>query len=183
MEQSRIIEFAIELGWGVRDLNDNDAGLVVKGPRFQVYNDYMPKTGQTFWTEDEAWQFIVSRIRGGVMPDQEDVETPVTGQRGQMFTEMMSYRHPGLTDVPKRNQRGNIYALTQRKQGSSPSFYTMTIGVEIPEKLPMNGFMTTSHRPFVVPCEGFDPVSQEVAIKELYGMFQAWKLATVDTEE
>ena len=183
MDKLDVTEIAVKLGWGVRDLNDNDRGRVIKGNRFQVYNPYMPDTGPTFWTEEEGWNFIVGRIQGGVMPtaNGKDADVNVTGSRGTMLRELMSYRHPSLENVPRNNIRGNVYALTQRKQGNAASFYTMSVGIEVGVKIPMNGFWTTEFKTFHAPCEGFDPVAQEQAMLTIYQQFKGWLVASVDT--
>lgn len=182
MKKERVIDIAIELGWGVRDLNDNDSGYVVKGARFQVYNPFMPDTGQTFWTEEDAWDFIAGRLQGGVTPDMDDVESTVTGNRGKWLKEMMAFRHPSLDKVNPKNIKGNVYALSQRKQGGSPSFFTMSVGIEVALSKPISGIYMTDMKTFHANCEGFDPVSQEKAMEEIYNKFQAWQIEYIDIE-
>lgn len=181
MNRSEVIGVAKSIGWGVRDLNDNEHELTVRGPNWQVYNDYMPDTGWSFWAEDEAWTYIIARVVGGVPADTEGVEfRQGEGLFHDQLNEMMNYKHPSLKDVPRKNVRGNVYALAERKQGNAPSVYTMSVGIEVALKIEVNGFYTTEFKTFHVPCNGFDLTSQAKAMQEIYDQFLAWKLEHID---
>lgn len=178
MDREQVIKIAKQLGWNVRDLNDNEHGYMVRGANYQIYNDFMSSDGQSFWSEDAAWDFIVGRIRGGVLPDASGAETKVTGQRGAQLKEIMEFRHPSVDKL--KSARGNVYALAQRKQGKSPSFYTMSVGIEVAGQVPVSGLYIPEYKTFHADCNGFDAVSQEAAMQQIYDQFTAWKIEHVD---
>ena len=179
MNRDELIAMAKALGWGVKNLQDDlPEGVMMKCCRFQVYNKFTKDP--TVNSEDEAWDYIIGRIRGGVGPDDDDTLV-ITGKRGTWLSEMMQYKHPSIDMLKPHEVKGNVYALNERKQGMSPLFYTMTIGIEYAEIGP-TGYPVGKWYPFSVPMESDDAIARERAMEQLYNKFQKWKLEFVDTE-
>lgn len=175
MDKNRAIELATELGWKIVNIGDK----VIKGIRtsgFAAVNSF--EVTQTFVSEDEAWDYVIARIRGGADSGVDVEHSLVTGQRGAWLSEMMAYVHPSTAILSKR--QGNIYACTQRKMGNAPSFYTMSLGVEMAARVLDK--IVVEYRTFHVPFQGFDAVALEDATRKLYEQFTAWKVEYVDVE-
>lgn len=169
MNRDQLIAVAKGIGWSLeRESTRSSEIFIVSTPSTRL-------DGLTFYAEDLALDFIVGQITGS--NQQKNKAEELTGRRGKMLKEMLEYKHPTMTQVRSYNvySKGNVYAWHERKEGTKPTTYTLSVGFEVDTGLNVAFYVLKAEAP------NSDATSREKAMTDVYNQWLEWKKTQEDS--